>query len=74
MDFQGEEKTFIPQTTDKMVEHITSLDGFGYGVSVTPMQTLTFIMLLQNNGMVKPHFVSEIKEWNRTIKKWRSSH
>jgi cell division protein FtsI (penicillin-binding protein 3) len=48
MDFQGEGRPFIPQTTDKkLVEHITSLDGFGYGVSVTPMQTLTFIMLLQ---------------------------
>jgi cell division protein FtsI/penicillin-binding protein 2 len=56
-----------------MVEHITSLDGFGYGVSVTPMQTLTFYNAVANNGvMVKPHFVSEIKEWNRTIKKWRS--
>jgi cell division protein FtsI (penicillin-binding protein 3) len=50
MDFQERRRPFIPQTTDKMVEHITSLDGFGYGVSVTPMQTLTFIMLLQNNG------------------------
>jgi cell division protein FtsI (penicillin-binding protein 3) len=34
-----------------------------------------FNLAVANNGvMVKPHFVSEIKEWNRTIKKWRSSH
>jgi cell division protein FtsI (penicillin-binding protein 3) len=32
-----------------------------------------FNLAVANNGvMVKPHFVSEIKEWNRTIKKWRS--
>jgi cell division protein FtsI (penicillin-binding protein 3) len=34
------------------------------------MQTLAFYNAVANNGvMVKPQFVSEIKEWNKTIKK-----
>jgi cell division protein FtsI (penicillin-binding protein 3) len=45
--------------------------AFGYGVSITPMQTLAFYNAVANNGeMVKPQFVSEIKEWNKTIKKY----
>ena len=45
--------------------------AFGYGVEVTPMQTLTLYNAIANNGqMVKPQFVSEIKEWNKTIKKF----
>ena len=45
--------------------------AFGYGVSITPLQTLTYYNAVANNGeMVKPQFVSEIKEWNNTIKKF----
>jgi cell division protein FtsI (penicillin-binding protein 3) len=44
--------------------------AFGYGISVTPMQTLTYYNSVANNGvMVKPQLVSEIKKWNTTIKK-----
>jgi cell division protein FtsI (penicillin-binding protein 3) len=35
--------------------------AFGYGVSVTPMQTLAFYNAVANNGVIKPRFVSEIK-------------
>ncbi|MES2238781.1 MAG: penicillin-binding protein [Bacteroidota bacterium] len=71
MDFQGEGRPFIPQPTDKNWSNISlPWMAFGYGVSVTPMQTLAFYNSVANNGvMVKPQFVSEIKEWNRTIKK-----
>jgi hypothetical protein len=31
-------------------------------------QNFSFIMLLYDGEMVKPQFVSEEKEWNRTIK------
>jgi hypothetical protein len=27
-----------------------------------------------NNGVLKPQFVSEIKEWNKTIVKMKRSH
>jgi cell division protein FtsI (penicillin-binding protein 3) len=72
LPFQGEGKPYIPQPGDK---HWSAISlpwmAFGYGVSVTPLQTLTLYNAVANNGeMVKPQFVSEIKEWNRTIKKY----
>ncbi|HEY0045385.1 MAG TPA: penicillin-binding protein [Flavobacterium sp.] len=72
LPFRGEGKPYIPQPGDK---HWSALSlpwmGFGYGVLMTPLQTLTFYNAVANNGeMVKPQFVSEIKEWNRTIKKF----
>jgi cell division protein FtsI (penicillin-binding protein 3) len=71
MDFKGEGRPYIPQPSDKRWSNISlPWMAFGYGVSVTPMQTLAFYNAVANNGvMVKPHFVSEIKEWNKTIKK-----
>lgn len=72
LPFQGEGKPYIPQPGDK---HWSAISlpwmAFGYGVSVTPLQTLTLYNAVANNGeMVKPQFVSEIKEWNKTIKKY----
>lgn len=72
MEFKGEGKPFIPQPTDKNWSNISlPWMAFGYGVSVTPLQTLTFYNAVANNGvMVKPQMVSEIKKWNTTIKKF----
>ncbi len=43
--------------------------AFGYGVQLTPLQTLTFYNAVANDGeMVKPRFIKEVKEWDRTIK------
>lgn len=43
--------------------------AYGYNVALTPLQTLTMYNAIANNGeMVKPYFVKEIKEWNKTIK------
>jgi cell division protein FtsI (penicillin-binding protein 3) len=72
LPFQGEGKPYIPHPNDK---HWSAISlpwmAFGYGVSVTPMQTLTLYNAIANNGeMVKPQFVSEIKEWNRDIKSY----
>jgi cell division protein FtsI (penicillin-binding protein 3) len=72
LPFQGEGKPTIPQPGDK---HWSAISlpwmAFGYGVSVTPLQTLTLYNAIANNGeMIKPQFVSEIKEWNKTIKKY----
>ncbi|MCF8322158.1 MAG: PASTA domain-containing protein, partial [Flavobacterium sp.] len=68
----GEGKPFVPQPSDKNWSNLSSpWMAFGYGVSITPLQTLTFYNAVANNGvMVKPQFVSEIKEWNKTIKKY----
>ncbi|MEG0850978.1 MAG: penicillin-binding protein [Flavobacterium sp.] len=72
LHFQGEGRPYIPQPGDKHWSGTTlPWMAFGYNVSVTPMQTLALYNAVANNGvMVKPQFVSEIKEWNKTIKKF----
>ena len=72
LPFQGEGFPYIPQPKDKRWSNISlPWMAFGYGVSITPLQTLTFYNAVANDGeMVKPQFVSEIKEWNKTIKKF----
>ncbi|OYU83966.1 MAG: penicillin-binding protein [Flavobacterium sp. BFFFF2] len=70
--FKGEGRPKIPQPGTKGWNAMTlPWMAFGYGVSVTPLQTLTLYNAVANNGeMVRPLFVSEIKEWDRTIKKF----
>lgn len=72
LPIQGEGKPYIPQPSDKTWSNISlPWMAFGYGVSITPLQTLTYYNAVANNGeMVKPQFVSEIKEWNRTVVKF----
>jgi cell division protein FtsI (penicillin-binding protein 3) len=72
LPFQGEGKPSIPRPTDKSWSAISlPWMAFGYGVAITPLQTLTLYNAVANNGeMVKPQFVTEIKEWNKSIKKY----
>jgi len=72
LHFKGEGRPYIPQPGDKHWSGVSlPWMAFGYGVSVTPMQTLALYNSVANDGvMVKPQFVSEIKEWNKTIKKF----
>jgi len=72
LEFKGEGSPVIPQPTDKNWSNLSlPWMAFGYGVSVTPLQTLTFYNAVANNGeMVKPQIVSEIKQWDKTIKKY----
>ena len=45
--------------------------AYGYEVSMTPLQVLTFYNAIANNGeMVKPRLIKEVKEWNQTIQKF----
>ncbi len=74
LPIKGEGKSFIPYPGTARWSG-TSLPwmAFGYGLSVTPLQTLTMYNAVANNGvMVKPIFVSEVKEWNKTIKKFNT--
>ncbi len=60
---KGEGKPYVPKPDDKRWNKI-SLEwmSWGYGVSVTPMQTLMFYNAVANNGvMVKPQFVKELR-------------
>jgi cell division protein FtsI (penicillin-binding protein 3) len=72
LPFKGEGNPIIPQPGQKGWSGISlPWMAFGYGVSVTPLQTLTLYNAIANNGeMVKPMFVQEVKEWNKTIKKF----
>ncbi len=72
LEFKGEGNPIIPQPTDKNWSNLSlPWMAFGYGVSVTPLQTLTFYNAVANNGeMVKPQIVSEIKQRDKTIKKF----
>lgn len=72
LEFKGEGTPFIPQPSDKNWSNISlPWMAFGYGVSVTPMQTLTFYNAVANDGeMVKPQIITEIKQWDKTIKKY----
>ena len=45
--------------------------AFGYGISLTPLQTLTFYNAIANNGvMVKPRFIKEVKHFDQVIQKF----
>jgi cell division protein FtsI (penicillin-binding protein 3) len=72
LPLKGEGKPFVPQPNDKNWSNLSlPWMAFGYGVSITPLQTLTFYNAVANDGvMVKPQFVSEIKEWNKSVKKY----
>jgi len=42
--------------------------AYGYEVSMTPLQVLTFYNAIANDGvMVKPRMIKEVKEWDKTI-------
>ena len=72
ISIEGEGTPSIPQPGDKLWSKISlPWMGFGYGVSMTPLQTLVLYNAIANNGeMIKPLFVQEIKEWNKTVKKF----
>ena len=74
LPIKGEGKPVIPQPgTNRWSGVALPWMAFGYGLSVTPLQTLTLYNAVANDGvMVKPIFVSEIKEWNKTIKKYNT--
>jgi len=66
LPFKGEGKPVISNPDDKSWSG-TSLAwmSYGYGVQLTPLQTLTFYNAIANNGkMVKPRFIKEIREQN----------
>lgn len=65
LPFKGEGRPYIPHPNDENW-YGTTLPwmAYGYGVSLTPLQTLTFYNAIANNGeMVKPRFVKEIRDF-----------
>ena len=72
---KGEGKPVVPKPSDKRWNKI-SLEwmSWGYGVSVTPMQTLMFYNAVANNGvMVKPRFIKELRRQDKTEKVFKTT-
>ncbi|WP_298541482.1 penicillin-binding protein [uncultured Aquimarina sp.] len=68
LSIKGEGKPKIPYPGDKDW-YGTTLPwmAHGYGVAITPLQTLAFYNAIANNGeMVKPRFIKEVKAWDKT--------
>ena len=71
---KGEGIPVVPRPSDKRWSKI-SLEwmSWGYGISVTPMQTLMFYNAVANNGvMVKPFFVKELRRQDKTEKVFKT--
>lgn len=69
LPLKGEGIPYIPQPGEKGWSGLAlPWMAFGYGLSVTPMHTLTLYNAIANNGvMVKPQFVSAVKEFDQTV-------
>jgi cell division protein FtsI (penicillin-binding protein 3) len=68
---KGEGKPFVPSPKNKKRWSKISLEwmSWGYGVSVTAMQTLMFYNAIANDGvMVKPRFVKELRRQDKSGK------
>ncbi|GAB1307788.1 penicillin-binding protein [Urechidicola sp. KH5] len=67
LPIKGEGIPKIPHPEDKDWSGISlPWMAYGYGVELTPLQTLTFYNAIANNGqMVKPRFVKEIRHQNK---------
>ena len=71
----GEAQPIFYHPDDKLNWNGLSLPwmAFGYGIELTPLQTLTFYNAIANNGvMVKPRFIKEVKQFDRVIEKFET--
>lgn len=69
LEIKGEGKPNIPHPDDSNW-YGTTLPwlSFGYGVSLTPLQTLTFYNAIANDGLkVKPKFIKEVRDKNQLV-------
>ncbi|MGO1729552.1 MAG: penicillin-binding protein [Flavobacteriaceae bacterium] len=75
LQIQGEGQPHIPHPDDSNW-YGTTLPwmSFGYGVSQTALQTLTFYNAIANNGMlVKPKFIKTIRDRNRILESYNEA-
>lgn len=71
LPIKGEGSPYIRNPKDKKNWYKTSLEwmSWGYGVSLTPLQTLTLYNAVANDGvMVKPKFIKELRNQNKTTR------
>lgn len=75
LKIKGEGTPKIKHPSKKSTWYGTSLPwmSIGYELTITPLQTLTYYNAIANNGtMVKPMFVSAIKEGGAVIEKFET--
>tara|TARA_B100000787_G_scaffold28941_1_gene19191 strand:+ start:13294 stop:15297 length:2004 start_codon:yes stop_codon:yes gene_type:complete len=65
----GEGEPVIPEEGDALwSKNALPSISYGYNLQMTPLQILTFYNAIANNGtMVKPHFIKEIRSWNKQV-------
>ncbi len=70
LQIKGEGKPVIRAPGDKLWSGISlPMMSHGYEVQMTPLQILTFYNAVANDGkMVKPRFVTEVRDGNRLVK------
>ena len=75
LEIKGEGLPIIPRPSDKNWGKITlAWMSWGYGVSLTPLQTLTFYNAIANNGkMIKPFFAKALREEGKIVKTFRTT-
>jgi len=69
LKIKGEGKPNIPSPGDKIwSKNALPSIAYGYNLTLTPLQTLTFYNAIANNGeMLKPKFVKEIRSWDNSV-------
>jgi len=75
VELKGEGRPIIKHPSKKKTWYGTSLPwmSIGYELTITPLQTLAYYNAIANNGtMVKPMFVSEIREGGTVIEKFNT--
>lgn len=67
LPIKGEGVPEIPGPGDKKwSKNALPSIAYGYNISLTPLQILTFYNAIANNGeMVKPRFIKEIRSWDK---------
>ena len=72
LPIKGEGKPVIRYPDDKGWSGLSLAQmAYGYEVSMTPLQVLTFYNAIANDGeMVKPRMIKAVMEWNKTILKF----
>ena len=74
IEIAGEGAPLIRSTNDKYWSGVSlPVMSIGYEVQMTPLQILTFYNAVANNGkMVKPRFVTEIRQSGKLVKEYET--
>lgn len=69
LSIKGEGAPEIPSPGDKKwSKNALPSIAYGYNLTLTPLQTLTFYNAIANNGeMIKPRFVKEVRSWDKHV-------